>query len=127
MGWARRIGTYDLSIQIREFCSLERHSNASATLEEVLREEEKLEFDPSSAEFRGYSPAPRERAPPPAGVVVINLEREDVRLDELRPGRAYVFVCRAGVSAKLYADRARERGIEAYALSEEEAREMGLL
>lgn len=127
VSWARRIGTYDLSIQIREFCSLERHSNASATLEEVLREEEKLEFNPSRAEFRGYSPAPRERAPPPANVVVINLEREDVRLDELRPGQAYVFVCRAGVSAKLYADRARERGIEAYALSEEEARGLGLL
>ncbi len=127
VGWARRIGTYDLSIQIKEFCSLERHSNASATLEEIIREEEKLEFDPSSAEFRGYSPAPEERAPPPTDVVVINLEREDVRLDELRPGQAYVFVCRAGVSAKLYADRAREKGIEAYALSEEEARELGLL
>ncbi len=127
VSWARRIGTYDLSIQIREFCSLERHSNASATLEEVVREEEKLKFDPSNAEFRGHLPAPRDRAPPPAGVVVINLEREDVRLDELKPETPYVFVCRAGVSARLYAEKARERGIEAYALSEEEARELGLL
>ena len=125
--WAKRIGTYDLSIQIREFCSLERHSNAAAKLDEVLREEEKLVFDPKAAEFRGHVELEGRKLPPPSGVVVVNLEREWVNLEDLDPSKTYVFVCRAGVSAKLFADKAKELGVEAYALSEEEARDLGLL
>ena len=39
---ARKIGTYDLSIRVREICSMERHSNASTRLEDVIKEEEKV-------------------------------------------------------------------------------------
>lgn len=49
---AKKIGTYDLSIRIKEFCSLERHSNASARLSDVLKEESKVSLDLGSLTFR---------------------------------------------------------------------------
>ncbi len=52
---AKKIGTYDLSIRIKEFCSLERHSNASARLRDVLNEESKVSFDIGSLTFRKAS------------------------------------------------------------------------
>jgi len=54
---ARRIGTYDLSIRVKEFCSLEKHSNASARLKDVLEEESKVSFDLESLVFRKISVA----------------------------------------------------------------------
>ncbi len=125
---AKELGTYGLSAGISEFCSIERHSNANPALEDVLREEGKLEFD-----FREISGRLREarqldvkdlRPPAKGRFVVVRLWEG---MPELEPGKKYVFVCQAGNSAYERAVEARRKGVEAYALSRKEAIKRGLL
>ena len=53
---AEEIGTFDLSLKGRDYCLLERHSNASGDLVEVLREEERLSADPDRLEILQFDP-----------------------------------------------------------------------
>ncbi len=127
---ARKIGTYEESSKIAEFCALEKHSNASAKREKVLEEEAKVKVDVEEI-VSTLRPAKKVEIPelkPPEDLrdfVIIRLWKEKVpRLD---PGKRYVFVCSAGNRAREEALKARRQGIEAYALSLKEAKKRGLL
>jgi len=124
---AKRVGTHDASATIPEYCSIEGHSNASPKLYEVIKEERKLDFD-----FDKIAERLRE-----AKTTKINLtlpegmEFEMVKLwegtIELKKGKTYLFVCKSGNRADEEALKARENGIEAFAIRYKDARKKGFI
>jgi len=124
---ARRIGSFDKSSGIKEFCSVESHSNASPRVEEIEREEKKLDFDYSSiaSQIRKARPVTVELGSPPEGDFVVVKLWEGI--PKLRHGKKYLFVCKSGNRSAEEALRARKAGFEAYSMDYRTALKKGVL
>jgi tRNA uracil 4-sulfurtransferase len=124
---AKRIGTFESSSSMKEFCSIETHSNANPRMEKIAREEEKLRFDFSAiaSRARESTAEPLETAPP-EGVKLKTIKMWE-GVPELKKGEKYLFVCRQGHKSAEEVLKARSRGIEAYSLDYEKALKRGLV
>ncbi len=121
---ARKIGTFEASSKTAEFCSLEKHSNAAASLQDILEEEAKLHIDIEEI-VRTIREARKERINVDLkGAIVVRLWEGKPRLEK---GKKYVFVCERGYSAEREAIKARRMGIQAYSLSRKEAEKLGVI
>ena len=140
---ARKIGTYEKSSKIREFCGIARGPVTTKANSEILQEEEKklleaieiqkivekkisvlspediitlslrTRIDLSAAEVIFLDPPPFEYN----GKIISFMDALDL------PHGKYIVVCKNGVKARLVADALRETGSEAIALSFSEFRE----
>ncbi|MBD3263439.1 hypothetical protein GF374_03615 [Candidatus Woesearchaeota archaeon] len=125
---AREIGTFESSSAMKEFCSLESHSNANPTLGEALAQEARLDVDAGQVTSR-LGPAEPAELPdfePPSGgeFRVVKVWKGTPKLEK---GARYLFVCRLGLRAEEEAYRARQCGFEAYALDYGTARRRNLI
>ena len=124
---AKRIGTYEASSSIEEFCSLESHSNASPDQGTVMEQENKLNFDikklASSVREAKESTDTDFKPDSTEGLVVVKWEGTP----KPEKGKGYLFVCKRGNTAAEVAREFRQKGFRAFALSEKEARKRGVL
>jgi len=124
---ARRIGSFDQSSGIKEFCSIESHSNASPLMKEIEDEEKKLEFDCGAvvSRMREAKSIVTEPLPlPDGGFVVVKLWEG---IPKLRHGKKYLFVCKSGNRSAEEALKARKAGFEAYSMDYRTALKKGVL
>jgi thiamine biosynthesis protein ThiI len=122
---ARRIGTFKVSSKLKEFCSLEGHSNASPGVGETLRAE--LDFDHAAVASRLRASRSVELGLSPPDGVGLEVVRVWEGVPKLDASKRYLFVCKEGSRAAEEAHRARASGMEAYALGCKEARKRGLM
>lgn len=123
---ARKIGTFESSSSMQEFCSIESHSNASPTMEGISREEKKLRFDYLSIATRAREVVSGETAPkvPDGDFTVIKMWEG---IPKLKKGGRYLFVCKQGHRSAEEALNARENGIDAYSLDYKAAKKKGII
>lgn len=124
---AKRVGTHDASAAIPEYCSIEGHSNANPKLHDIIKEERKLDFDfyEIAGRLKEAKPGHIDLMPPEGR------EFEIVKLWEgppdLKKGKTYLFVCKSGNRADEEALKARDNGIDAFAIRYRDARKKGFI
>ncbi len=126
---AKKIGSYEASSQIPEFCSIETHSNAHPKKQKILEIEENLSFDYDrlASGLRLSKKMEIEAMKPPENwggfEIVYLLKRPGFSAEK---GKKYIFVCKKAHKASEMAYKARQLGIEAYAVSYSDAVKRGL-
>ncbi len=128
---ARSIGTLKASEKVKEICALEKRSNPSPNQRIALEEYEKLNLNLKEIVLRGrllsYTDIKSENSGELKLPETFKLEDfEILHLPEdldVQPesSKRYLLICKTGTTAKVIAERWRERGIEAYALDEKTA------
>jgi thiamine biosynthesis protein ThiI len=141
---ARRIGTHDASVRVREYCAIATgRVETAARLREILTAEGQVDesfiaaavWNRRVVDLLTWQP---ERLPhvvediperavivdvrePDEGKTVGDLRRPfsdlDRWIDELERGTTYLFVCAVGARSEVAAGEARARGFDAYSLA----------
>lgn len=133
-GLARRIGTYELSKHMPEFCALVKGPVVTrVSKEELERELEKIDFDleglwEERKEIKGLMPE-EEKEEIPEEFEVIDLEAVDLNAVlkgeiKLSKSKVYLFTCPLGLTARFVAKKMREKGYRAYGASYKELEEL---
>ncbi|MBR9681274.1 MAG: hypothetical protein GOV00_00545, partial [Candidatus Altiarchaeota archaeon] len=126
---ARKIGSYESSSKIAEFCSIESHSNAHPRLENILKLERGLgiDYDEVASKLKLSEKTEVESMAPSGDLhdfeIIYLLKTPKYNL---KKGKKYLFVCRAAHSASEAAHKARLQGVDAFALSYKDAKKKGL-
>ena len=125
---ARKIGTYEISEKIPEFCAIAPPPPIKLSLSDVKREEEKVlhvidEIVNTTRKLDVASEIEVEDEPfinsIPENAEVIDLERVDFydildSIEELDREKIYVFVCKDGVKSRQIAKILKEKGFKAF-------------
>ncbi len=125
---ARRIGTYEISERIPEFCAIAPAPPPRANLQDIVREEKKVmnvidtiinsakRYDMQLESFSEDGLFIKEL---PKNAEVIDLEKVDFYdvLDKVQTfdrNKVYVFICREGMKSRQMAKILRDMGFKAY-------------
>ena len=117
--FAKKIWTYDLSIQIKETCSLENHSNSKVkSLEEIQSWYEKLWFDEKQI-LKGLTEIKQVSNFDFSKLKTDKIKWELVNLDkncDFKPSKwkIYTFTCSSGYKASQTAYEWNKKGFEVY-------------
>jgi thiamine biosynthesis protein ThiI len=144
IGRARRIGTHDASVRVREYCAIATgRVETAARLREILTAEGQVDDSYIAAavwnrrvvDLLTWEP---ERLPHvvedvPEGAVIVDVREPDEGetignarkpfsdldrwIDELKRDTTYLFVCTVGARSEVAAGEARARGYDAYSLA----------
>jgi thiamine biosynthesis protein ThiI len=144
IGRARRIGTHDASVRVREYCAIATgRVETAARLREILTAEGQVDdsyiatavWNRRVIDLLTWKP---ERLPHvvedvPEGAVIVDVRELDEGatignarkpftdldrwIDELKRDTTYLFVCTVGARSEVAAGEARARGYDAYSLA----------
>jgi thiamine biosynthesis protein ThiI len=144
IGRARRIGTHDASVRVREYCAIATgRVETAARLRQILTAEGQVDeafiaaavWNRRVVDLLTWQP---ERLPHvveevPEDAVIVDVREPDEGkpigdlrkpfsdldrwIDELDHGKTYLFVCTVGARSEVAAGEARARGYDAYSLA----------
>ncbi len=117
---AKKIGTFDFSSRVPEFCKLESHSRTNVPEKLARKFEESIDLDIENAVSRARE-VRKMTIPDLAPNSDVLSRLEIVKVWEGEPiyskDKKYLIICKSGLAAEERAYSLRKKGIEAYALS----------